>query len=227
MAAENKWGDVLASPAELELTLKHTALVIVDMQYLCAHRDYGIGARAKKLGTHVWDYEWDRVEKLVVPQIQKLQKVCRQRGVELIFIRVGSLTNDCRDVSPMYKRMKLFAPLGSKEAEILEELKPLENEAIITKGCSGAFNGSNIDQILTNIGIKNLIFTGVSTNYCVETTLRDAVDRGYNAILVKDACATLTSEQERMAWEILGDCWCHVMTADHVIELIEKAANNI
>lgn len=219
----NKFKGVLKSLPEFELSPKDTAFIIIDMQYLDAHRDYGMGAEAKALGTSEnFDYFFTRIEELLIPNIQKVQKACRERGVEVIFVRIASLVNDCRDVSEVHKRIKLFAPANSKEAEILEEIRPLDNEIVISKGCSGAFNGSNLDQILANMGLKNLIFCGVATNYCVETTVRDAGDRDYNCILLHDASAGFTPEQDQMAFQVLNETYAKVKSTDEVLQQISK-----
>ena len=219
----NKWGGVFTSLPDLALAPERTAFVIVDMQYLDAHRDYGMGAEAKKQGTEAkYAYYFSRIEDVLIPNIQKLQQICRQCGIEVIFLRIASLVKDCRDVSPIHKRLKLFAPAGSREAEVLDELKPMDNELVITKGCSGVFNGTNFDQILANMGIKNLIFAGVVTNYCVETAVRDAGDRDYNVILLDDGCAALSPDHHRLALEVLDDCYCKVMTTDDVLRLIQE-----
>ena len=153
---QNKFSGVLKSLPEFEISAEDSAFVILDMQYLDAHRDYGMGAEAKELGTaEDYDYFFTRIEEKLIPNIQKVQAACREKGIEVIFVRIASLVNDCRDVSPIHKRLKLFAPANSKEAEILEEIKPLDNELVITKGCSGAFNGTNLDQILATHGAED------------------------------------------------------------------------
>ncbi len=219
----NKFSGVLKKLPEFELSPDDTAFIIIDMQYLDAHRDYGMGAEAKTLGTaEDFDYFFSRIDDLLIPNIQKMQTACREQGIEVIFIKIASLVNDCRDVSEVHKRIKLFAPANSKEAEILEEIKPLDNEIVITKGCSGAFNGSNLDQILANMGLKTLIFCGVATNYCVETTVRDAGDRDYNCILLHDASAGFTPEQDQMAFQVLNDTYAKVKSTDEVLQQISK-----
>lgn len=79
--------------------------------------------------------------------------------------------------------------VGNPDFAFLEEVAPLAQETIIRKTTQGAFNGSEIDTTLQRMGIKNLVFTGVVTSCCVETTARDAADRGYGCVLVSDACA--------------------------------------
>ncbi len=221
----NKFSGVMKSLPEFNITAEDSAFLIIDMQYLDAHRDYGIGAEAKELGTaEDFDYFFTRVEELLIPNIQKVQEACREKGIEVIFVRIASLVNDCRDVSPVHKRLQLFAPANSKEAEILEEIKPLDNEIVVTKGCSGAFNGTNLDQILANLGIKTLICCGVATNYCVETTVRDAGDRDYNVILLHDASAGFTEEQDKMAFQVLNETYSKVKSTDEILEQIAQVA---
>ena len=174
----NKWTGVLTSLPEFELTPGDTGLVIIDMDYRDVSRNHGAGADAKRVGAdEEFEYYFSRVENLVAPNIKRMQEVCRENGVELIFVRISSLVKDLRDMAPIYKRLKIGDPAGSRETEILDDLKPLPNEVVVTKMCSGAFNGSNIDHILNNMGIKNLIFCGVNTNYCVETSVSSAGDR--------------------------------------------------
>lgn len=217
-----RWMGVLGGLPEFQLVPEHSALVIIDMQYLDAHRDYGMGAIAKQLGVErSYDYFFDRVETLVIPNIQKLQEECRTHKVQVIFLRIASLVKDCRDVSKLHKNAGLLAPYNSKEAQILDEIKPLENELVITKGCSGAFNGTAFDQILANMDVQNLIVCGVGTNGCVETTIRDAGDRNYNVILVSDACSGYAPEQEALAYQILNEQYCKVRTTEETLLLIK------
>jgi nicotinamidase-related amidase len=220
-----KWGGVLGSLAHYEFSPSQTALVIVDMQYSDAHRDYGIGAKAKRLGAEAqFAYYFDRLESLVIPNIQQMQQFCRSVGIEVIFLRIASLLRDGRELNTMQKRSgTLVASVGSKETEILEEIAPLDDELVINKGSSGVFNGTAFDQILDNMGITNLIFCGVGTNYCVETSVRDAGDRNYNVIMLRDGCAARNEEHERLAAEILDGIYCRMMTTDEAIAMVRAS----
>ena len=217
------WEGSLATLPDIEIIPRKTALLIVDMQYLDAHPDYGMGRRAKETGTREkFVYYFQSVNDMI-PRIQNLQALCRARGIEVIFLVIASQVKDCRDVSLEHKRLELLAPADSKEAQILKEIAPLENELVITKGCSGVFNGTAIDQILRNMGLDTLIVTGVATNYCVETAVRDAGDRGYNVILLRDACAAVSPEDQAFAMRILDNVYCKVMTTQEVIDRISSA----
>ena len=117
-----KWGGVLGSLAQYQFAPKQTALVIVDMQYSDAHRDFGIGAKAKRLGAEAqFAYYFDRLDSLVIPNIQRMQEFCRSVGIEVIFLRIASLLRDGRELNTMQKRSgTLVASVGSKETEILD-----------------------------------------------------------------------------------------------------------
>jgi nicotinamidase-related amidase len=221
----SRWKGVLQRLPDFQLTPEHTALVIVDMQYLDAHRDYGMGAIAQELGVQgAYEYFFTRVENIVIPNVQRLQRACRRHGVEVMHLRIASLVEDCREVSRLHRSVGLLAPAGSKEAQILKEVGPLEDELVITKGCSGAFNCTAFDRILLNMGIQNLIFSGVGLNGCVETSVRDAGDRNYNVVLVSDACAGYAAEHEKLACEILDEQYCKVRTTQQAVSMIERCA---
>jgi nicotinamidase-related amidase len=79
--------------------------------------------------------------------------------------------------------------MGGPDYEILETLAPLPTELVVDKNSSGAFNSSAIDLYLQHLGVRTIVIAGVSTFACVDNTARDAADRGYNVILVEDACA--------------------------------------
>jgi nicotinamidase-related amidase len=214
--------DAVFNSIEFDIVPSKTALVIIDMQYLDAHRDYGMGADAKRQGiTAKYDYYFNQLDKVVIPNTQRLLEACRSAGIQVIYPRIASLVKDCRDVSIEHKRINLLAPAHSRESEILDEIKPLENEIVISKGASGVFNSTAIDQILRNLGVDTLLMTGVVTNYCVETAVRDAGDRGYNVVLVEDACAAMSEEHQRLAVEILAGIYCVVKSTDQVIHEVQ------
>jgi nicotinamidase-related amidase len=139
-----------------------------------------------------------RIKDLLIPNTQSLLAWFREHERPVIYTRVGSLLPDAEDQhakrriswlrsgqdAPPYR-----SPLGSPDYEVLAEIAPLPNELIVDKNASGAFNSSAIDHHLQQMGLQTLVVTGVSTFACVDNTARDAADRGYNVILIEDACA--------------------------------------
>jgi nicotinamidase-related amidase len=167
----------------------------VDLQYVDAHPDFGLGAKAKDLGlAHFLDYYWDRVEHLVLPNVRRLQATARERGVEVIHVRIASSTADGRDSALRYKALGLRTPRDTKEAQLLEEVAPQGDELVLSKVTSSAFNSTNIDRLLRNLGIRNLVITGVVTNGCVESTARSAAELDYGTIVVEDATAAMAPQ---------------------------------
>ena len=175
-----------------EIGLQDTALLVIDMQYLDAHIDYGLCRRARDAGEDI-SYYRDRLQ-LVVPNIAELLAAFRARKMEVIYSHIASLTPDGRDRSRSHKKAGLHAPLGTREAQILDEIAPIDGEIVLPKTVSSVFVGTTIDYVLHNIGISTLVLTGVLTSGCVYSAMHDAYNRNYNIVLVEDACADLDRE---------------------------------
>ncbi|MES2482652.1 MAG: isochorismatase family cysteine hydrolase [Pseudomonadota bacterium] len=183
---------ISAYTAERPVVLARTALVMIDMQYATGSRQ---GALARKLhaeGSTVGDYRFDRIERFVLPNTLRLREQFRRLGRPILHVTVGAAMPDARD-APLHMR-KIFVDLrnhlGSREHEILDELKPFPDEHVLRKTTNGAFASTNIDSLLRALDCDLLYMSGVSTNMCVETTAREAADRGYGVTLVEDACGT-------------------------------------
>src|SRR3569833_2457533 len=94
--------DVFGVLGSIDFTLdpQRTALVIIDIQYLDAHRDYGMGADAKAMGiTAKYDYYFNQLDNVVIPNTQRLLAACRKAGMQVIYPRIASLVRDGRDIS--------------------------------------------------------------------------------------------------------------------------------
>ena len=113
-----------------------TALLVIDLQ----KGEYN----PEKCAAEPEDrYLWDRIAQTVVPNGQKLLAACRAAGIEVIFTTIESLTLDGRDRSLDYKISGIFAAHGSWQAQMIDELKPLENEIFIPKTSSSVFNSTH------------------------------------------------------------------------------------
>ncbi len=127
-----------------------------------------------------------------MPNIQRLLSQFRNSGGAVVYLTIGAGLADCSDAPRHMKGM--FVALdnyeGSREHEIIDELKPLPGESVINKTTIGAFASTGIDHLLRSMGRDQLYMSGVSTNMCVDTTAREAADRGYGVTLIEDACGT-------------------------------------
>jgi nicotinamidase-related amidase len=204
---------------------EQAALLVIDMQYGGAHRDFGTLRRLAERGdAAAIEYYASRIESLVIPNIRRLQAVCRAAGIEVIHTRIESLTRDGRDRSLQHKSLGIHHPPGSKEAQILDEVAPQEDEIVLSKTCGGVFNGTNLEYVLKNLGVRTLVIAGVVTSGCVEVAVRDASDRGYAVVVVEDATATWSPEMQEAAMRAMREIYAKVKSTDAVVSQIEAAA---
>lgn len=133
----------------------------------------------------------------ILPRVARLLAAARLLGCRVIHTR-ESYRADMSDVHAyrasldyVGKRGPLgrFCILGEPGHEFVERVRPLPNEAVIDKPGFGAFHDTSLDDLLRQDGIDHLVICGVTTQCCVHSTLREAVDRGYWCLTVADACA--------------------------------------
>ena len=177
---------------ERPLDLDRSALLIIDMQYATGSRQGALGRKLKAEGSSVGDYRFHRIETQVLPNTLRLRERFAELGRPVVHVTIGAAHAGALD-APVHMR-KLFVEfqnfVGSREHEILDELKPRAGEHVLRKTTIGAFASTNIGSLLRALGCEQLYLAGVSTNMCVETTAREAADRGYLVTLVEDACGT-------------------------------------
>ncbi|MBI2935181.1 MAG: cysteine hydrolase [Chloroflexi bacterium] len=165
-----------------------------------------------------------------LPNTVKLRDFFRQSGLPVIYLLVGSLLPDGRDGN-IKRRLTWMrkagappfsCPKGSREYQLREELTPLANEPVIDKNTSGAFNSSNLDTYLRAFEVQNLVVAGIATSHCVESTARDAADRGYNVILVDDACADSDETRHQVTVTTFARLFGAVKTTEETITDISR-----
>ena len=202
------------------------ALLCIDLQYLDAAPGYGVFADGKNSGVSPEGqaYYFDRLQKLVLPGVRALQDAFRAHKLEVIHTRIQSLTKNGRDRGKGHKRLNLLAAPGSREADFIEQVAPLEggDEIVINKTASGVFSSTNLHYVLKNLGIESLYIVGVYTNECVETTIRDACDLGYLVTVVEDCCATVTPELHEASLATLRDRYARVLTLRETIGAVDQ-----
>jgi ureidoacrylate peracid hydrolase len=201
-----------ASFRQRAVDLDKAALLVIDLQ----KGEYN----AEKVAAEPEDaYLWERIAQTVVPNGQRLLAACREAGVEVIHTVIECLTLDGRDRGLDYKISGIFAAKGSREAEVIDELAPLENEILIPKTSSSVFNSTNVEYVLRAMGIEYVLVMGIVTDQCVETAVRDGCDRGFLMTVIEDACAT--HSQDRHDFSLRGiKGYCRIRTTDAIIDEI-------
>jgi biuret amidohydrolase len=221
------------APVEFDLDLDRAGLVIIDMQYLDAHRDYGLGKNLKEHYPDVWHYYFERVEKCVVPNTRRLLEEFRRRNLRVIHVTLGPVLPDGSDMVRLRQPKgsaglkSLLHHVGTFEHRILEELTPAAGEIVINKTSRGAFNSAAIERVLLNFRLETLIFAGVTTSACVDLTARDAADRGFKTAIVEDATAELDEVSHEATLRQFAVRWGRVWTTDETLRHIANAASNV
>ncbi len=194
-----------AEPSPVAVDVNRTAIVVIDMQ-----RDFlEPGGFGETLGNDV-----SRLASAVGP-IKKLLEAARKRGMLIIHTREGHRP-DMTD-APKAKvergapRMRIgdSGPMGrilirgEPGHDIIEELYPKDGEPVIDKPGKGAFYATDLQTVLQNHGIQNLVICGVTTEVCVNTTVREANDRGYRVVVPGDCCASYFPEFHEMGLRMI------------------------
>lgn len=194
-----------AEPYPLEFDPKTTAVVMIDMQ-----RDFmEPGGFGESLGNDV-----SSMRAAVEPARQVLE-AARRAGVFVVHTREGhrpdlsdlpeskllrgNLNVKIGDVGPMGRVLVR----GEKGHDIIPEVYPIEGEPVVDKPGKGAFWATDLHDILANRGIRTLVVCGVTLEVCVHTTVREANDRGYDSLVVRDATASYFPEFYRVGLEMI------------------------
>jgi len=196
-----------------------TALVVVDMQYGDAQRAYVLRKEKCAVG-HVEDVERyaSRLDATVIPNIQRLLDAFRNNGGEVIFVRIQSMTLDGRDRGPEHRKRGIHFPPGSKEGEILAEIAPCGDELVLSKTCGSAFRGTHIEYLLRSMGRERVVVVGVVTGSCVQATTCDAVEHGFDTLVVDDATATWNEAMQRSALDVMRSRGAQVVCTSAIVD---------
>lgn len=197
--------EIPARPYPYPLDPKHVALVVIDMQ-----RDFiEKGGFGDSLGNDVARLE------AIIPTVAALIELFRRQGWPIVHTREAHLP-DLSDCPPAKIRrgnpsLKIGEPgamgrllvRGEPGNQIVDSLAPVDGEIVIDKPGKGMFWATGLGETLAGRGITHLVFAGVTTEVCVQTSMREANDRGYECLLVEDATESYFPEFKAAAIEMI------------------------
>ncbi len=217
---------VQAEPYEFEFDPARTALVMIDFQ-----RDFVYpGGFGESLGNDT------SFLLKALPPAGRVLKACRAAGIFVVHTREGH-RGDLSDLPvAKYERGKPSLHIGDPGPmgrllvrgeyghDIVEEVYPIDGEPVVDKPGKGAFYATDMDTILKTRGIRWLIVCGVTTEVCVQTSVREANDRGYDALVLSDAVGSYFPEFQRVALEMIkaqGGIFGWVSDSDSFLSALE------
>jgi ureidoacrylate peracid hydrolase len=206
--------------------LLNFGLIVIDMQngFVSKNGSYD------RLGMNIEEY------RRIIPIIQELINFCRDKDIPIFYTQavrepsgIDLLLND-HLVLPRTREERLekipICVRGTWDAAIIDEIKPTDKDHIIIKRRDSAFQDTELRVWLRSVGINTLIFCGVDTSICVETSLRDGFNQGYDVILVADATASGITKHYDTTLERVRDYY-GIVTHLHEFEEIIKILGQI
>jgi nicotinamidase-related amidase len=195
-----------ARPTPFTFDPESTALIVIDMQ-----RDFlEPGGFGESLGNDV-----AQLRRTIEP-LAAFLATWRAAGLPIIHTREGHLPDlsDCPPAKLMRgaPSMRIGDPTpngrilirGEYGHDIIDELRPIEGEAVVDKPGKGAFYATELTELLEKDGIKSLLVAGVTTEVCVHTTVREANDRGYECLVLADCVGSYFPEFQRVGLEMIA-----------------------
>ena len=215
-------------PYPVSVTEKTIALVVVDMQ-----RDFlEPGGFGESLGNNV-----QRLRD-IIPNISNLIRIFRRASLCIVHTKEGHKPDlsDCpkQKLRPAKNGLAIGDPgpmgrlliSGEPGNDFISEVSPSKGEIVITKPGKGAFYKTRLNEILRDLEISTLLFTGVTTEVCVQTSMREAADRGFQTLIVNDATASYFDEFHSSTIDMMtsqgGIVGCSV-TTEQIINAFESA----
>jgi ureidoacrylate peracid hydrolase len=200
-------------------------LIVIDMQNGFVSK----GGSYDKMGMNTKSY------RKIIPTLQNLITFCRNQNIPIFYTEavrersgIDLLTN-VHMILPRTREERLKVPItvrGTWDARVIDDIEPTRADHVVIKRRDSAFQDTELRVWLQSVGINTLIFCGVDTSICVETSLRDGFNLGYDIILISDATASGITKHYETTLERVGDYY-GIVTSFHDFREIIKLVKHI
>ncbi|MBN2062505.1 MAG: cysteine hydrolase [Deltaproteobacteria bacterium] len=202
---------------ELIINTDRTALLLLHWQNELAHPD-------GKLSNHIFN---NIKEAGTINNTQRVLKASRSSNMFIVYVSVAHRPGYPEmppNPSPMSEGLKKSSAflMGTWGAEIIDELRPLEDEIIVVNASMSGFIYSDLELLLRNRGINTIVLTGLATNWVIESTARDAFNRGYSVITLSDCCNSPSKEAHNYCLTKTLPVLGSVIDSNSFIKALEK-----
>jgi nicotinamidase-related amidase len=181
---------------------------------------------------------WDAINPLIdrifnkdqfLENLSSLLKEARKYGVPVVYTRIAPLPFNFESPWRMHFMMRryhvedptqlpIFSRPGGEEAEIHSSISPIPGDMVIHKHTTSIFIGTNFENMMRSAGIQTILFTGIATDIGVDTSARDAGNRGFYSVVVSDCVSSTNKEMHELSLKVLGNSVCPVMPSAEIIE---------
>jgi len=206
-------------------TTFHPALLVIDVQ----NGFMSNGGSYDLLGMKILNYQQ------IIPKLKELITICRNHNVPVFYTQavretsgIDLLTRTHRILPKAREERIKKRPIcvrGTWDAKIVEEVKPTNKDHVVIKRRDSAFQDTETEVWLNSLQVNTLIFCGIDTSICVETSLRDGFNRGYDVILISDATASTNFRHYKTTIEHVKEYYGLVMKAKEMEKLMEANKN--
>lgn len=179
-----KWNNIY------QFKFTNPVVLVIDMQNEFCH-EQGVFCRNDPIKFNVTNIQH------MIPKLKIFLDHMRKRGIPIIYCKT-LFSDDAKDAGLYVKTRSFLLKEGLRRndwgSEIVDDLYPLEGDYIVEKSRFSAFYNTNMEIVLRALKAETLFFTGVATNVCVESTIRDAFFRDYQPVLIEDCCRAWKEE---------------------------------
>jgi ureidoacrylate peracid hydrolase len=202
------------------------ALVVIDVQNGFASK----GGSYDLLGMTISHYQ------KIIPKISQLITLCRDAGIPIFYTQAVREQSGIDLLTKVHKilpksreeriRKKPICARGTWDADIVNEIKPAPADHVVVKRRDSAFHDTEIGVWMKSLGVDTLIFCGIDTSICVEASLRDAFNNGYDVVLISDATASGSPTHFKSTLEIVRDYYGIVMNITSFGKYLPQKTNH-